>query len=251
LEKLEDEHVSLLAERYDMIAKRRRDDDEDDLSLFLYLPLVRPNASEDETDEYGRSVESRPEGPHSSSRESRRASRAARRSAIHPSSVSAPYKLALSTEDELGYITDSALLPSDLEDYTLAREKLAHKVSTLLEDVRSDEFRDPRAGYGLAKRFSEWREKFSDSYTGAWGGLGLVGAWEFWARLEIVDWNPLEVCCWCGWYPHRNGRSTLLASRNHGPSTHTTGIPAFTNIRAHRPQRTAQWKLTDFLGKPI
>lgn len=58
-------------------------------------------------------------------------------------------------------------------------------------DVRAEGFRDPKVG--LAKWFGEWRGQYEDIYVGAWGGLGLVGAWEFWGRLEIVGWNPFQV----------------------------------------------------------
>jgi hypothetical protein len=64
-------------------------------------------------------------------------------------------------------------------------------VSDILSDVKVNEFKDPSVGIG--QKFAEWRERFEDSYQGAWGGLGLVGAWEFWARLEMLGWNPFEV----------------------------------------------------------
>jgi GC-rich sequence DNA-binding factor len=77
-------------------------------------------------------------------------------------------------------------------DYQSALERITNDGRDLLSDVRAAEFRDP--SLGLAKWFGEWRGRFGDSYTGAWGGLGLVGAWEFWVRLELLGWNPLEVC---------------------------------------------------------
>lgn len=165
-----------------MLNKRRREDDEDDISLCLYVP---PPTEQD--DEFGRSM---PQGPRAPTREARRTSRAARFSTTFGLSIAAPSKLALSADDQIGYVTDGELLPADLEDYTLAMEKLSHRVASLLDDVKSNEFRDP--SLGLAKRFAEWRDKWPDSYSGAWGGLGMVGAWEFWTRLEMVEWNPLE-----------------------------------------------------------
>ncbi|KAG2107196.1 uncharacterized protein F5147DRAFT_653426 [Suillus discolor] len=54
------------------------------------------------------------------------------------------------------------------------------------------------AGYGCRVQRSKfgvvggWHRHFGDSYTGAWGGLGLVIAWEFWVWLELLGWNPLE-----------------------------------------------------------
>jgi GC-rich sequence DNA-binding factor len=171
-----------------MVARRRREDDEDDLSLFLYIP---PADSSDQVDDLGRSL---PTGPHSATRIARRASRDARNIASRISALRGPplpAKLLLSQEDQEGYYTDSELPSSDMQDYTLARGKFSHRVSSLLSDVKSEEFRDPVLGLG--RRFTEWREKWAESYTGAWGGLGLVGTWEFWARLEMAEWDPLEV----------------------------------------------------------
>lgn len=56
--------------------------------------------------------------------------------------------------------------------------------------MKAKDFLDPNLG--LAKWFGEWRGKFGETYTGAWGGLGMVGAWEFWTRVEILAWDPLE-----------------------------------------------------------
>ena len=39
----------------------------------------------------------------------------------------------------------------------------------------------------------EWKENCENIYVGASGGLGLVRAWEFWARLEITGWDPFQV----------------------------------------------------------
>ncbi|KAF8319659.1 hypothetical protein DL93DRAFT_2164354 [Clavulina sp. PMI_390] len=192
LEKYEAEQLSLLTERLDMLNKRREEDDEDDVSLFLYVPAPKPQPDAEE-DEFGR--DPIPQGPHAPAREARRASRTAR---LNPTPTSignvSLKKLVAYPDDEQGYATDGTLLTSDLEDFILAKQTLAKRVSSLLEDVRSPEFKDPNTttGFGLAKRFAEWRQKYPESYTGAWGGLSMVGAWEFWARLEMVGWNPLE-----------------------------------------------------------
>jgi GC-rich sequence DNA-binding factor len=185
---LEEEHLSLLAERLEMTNRRRRDDDEDDVSLFLHLPPPKPVETEKQ-DEFGRTL---PKGPHAPTRDARRTSRLARFAASSHIPSSAPIKLALTADDESGYVTDGDLMPADLEDFNLAKDKLGHRVASLLNDVRSAEFRDP--SLGLAVRFAEWRERWFESYGGAWGGLGMIGAWEFWARLEMAEWNPVEVC---------------------------------------------------------
>ena len=146
--------------------ERRKTEDEDDLSLFLGH-LLQP-ASE--------------ELP-KSSRQERSTARLIRRT--HRRQVGA----ALAAEE--GFSTDSSLSSDQDEDFQLAIRKLKEKGENVLSDVRAGEFRDP--SQGLGKWFSEWKEKYEDIYVGAWGGLGLVGAWEFWARLEIVGWNPFQV----------------------------------------------------------
>jgi GC-rich sequence DNA-binding factor len=169
-----------------MVAKRRRMDDEDDLSLFLgSLPVQPPEAEETaELDEFGRAV--LPPDPAVLRRE-RRSARVVRRT----------QRLARQTRkeagaEEEGYSTDASLLPSEASDFDTALSKLSVKVNDVLSDVKSDEFKDPSVGLG--RWFGEWRRLYSDSYTGAWGGLGMVGAWEFWVRLETVGWDPLAVC---------------------------------------------------------
>jgi GC-rich sequence DNA-binding factor len=180
LEKLEDEHISILKERSDMISQRRRADDADDLSLFLgTLPTpLQPDA--EVVDDLGRTV---PRTNPAAARRDRITARSARRS--HRRATSAQTQ----TEEE-GYSTDSSLPPSDKTDFTTAVNKLSTSARAILSDVRAEEFKNPNLGLG--KWFGEWRHRYEDVYTGAWGGLGLVGAWEFWVRLELVGWNPIE-----------------------------------------------------------
>ncbi|EGN98478.1 hypothetical protein SERLA73DRAFT_123779 [Serpula lacrymans var. lacrymans S7.3] len=183
LEKLEDEHVSILGERWDMFSQRRRADDEDDLSFVFGILPVQVQPESDETDELGRIVPRSNPAVLRRERQGARISRRTRRqSKAPPSQVK---------QEEEGYSTDSSLPPSDFEDYRTAMQRLLTDGQSILSDVRADEFKDPRLG--LAKWFGEWRGRFADSYTGAWGGLGLVGAWEFWVRLEVLGWNPFEV----------------------------------------------------------
>ncbi|KAF8510864.1 nineteen complex-related protein 2-domain-containing protein [Gautieria morchelliformis] len=181
LEKLEDEHVSLLTERYDMISKRRRIDDEDDVALFLGVPpSISPSDSVEETDELGRVVPS--QNTTSALRASRRLARSNRRLLRRAQNQAVQ-------EDE-GYSTDGSLPSADANDFRTAMTKLDERKVSVLSDVRADEFRDPQMG--LAKWFGAWRELYEESYVGAWGGLGLVAAWEFWCRLEIVGWDPID-----------------------------------------------------------
>jgi GC-rich sequence DNA-binding factor len=183
LERLEEEHLSVLKERTEMIARRRGADDEDDLSV-VFGSVPKPSAELDSVNEL------RPAPPTSNStvlRRERRAARVSRRTRRHAGKM--PSK---ADGREEGYSTDSSLTQSDALDYQQAIERITADGKDILCDVRSVEFKDPSRG--LAKWFGEWRERYADSYIGAWGGLGLVGAWEFWVRLEILGWNPFEVC---------------------------------------------------------
>lgn len=157
-----------------MVKKRRTQDDEDDLSSFLGK-LSLP-AEAEETDDLGRAVPF----PHSAEQKAllRRAARIARRQ-----------QRQNNEEAEEGYSTDSELSSSDEQAYSAAVEFLATKTKEVLSDVRAPEFRDPGKG-----RWSAWREQYTDSYVNAYGGLGVVSVWEFWARLECVGWNCIEVC---------------------------------------------------------
>ena len=180
LEKLEDEHISILKERSDMISQRRRADDADDLSLFLGTLPTPPQPDTEVVDDLGRTV---PRTNPAAARRDRITTRSARRS--HRRAASAQTQ----TEEE-GYSTDSSLPPSDKTDFTTAVNKLSTSTRAILSDVRAEEYKNP--SLGLGKWFGEWRNRYADVYTGAWGGLGLVGAWEFWVRLELVGWNPIE-----------------------------------------------------------
>jgi GC-rich sequence DNA-binding factor len=156
----------LLKEKFDIVVGRRKAEDEDDLSLFLGN-IPQPASTE----------------LPKASRQERLAARLIRRT--HRRQAGAD----LDAED--GFSTDSSLSSDQGDDFQLAIRKLKEKTDAVLNDVRAGEFRDP--SQGLGKWFREWKEKYEDIYVGAWGGVGLVGAWEFWARLEIVGWNPFQV----------------------------------------------------------
>ncbi|KAG1872371.1 GCFC-domain-containing protein [Suillus subalutaceus] len=185
LEKLEDEYISVLKERSEMIAQRRQADGQDDLSL-IFGPLLVSVDQFEEVDDLGRVL---PRANPVTVRREREAARIARRLRRKRERETRAITTLLDRED--GYSTDSSLPPSDAMDYRSAMERIANDGHNLLSDVHAAEFRDP--SLGLAKWFGGWRRRFGDSYTGAWGGLGLVGAWEFWARLELLGWNPFET----------------------------------------------------------
>lgn len=163
-----------------MITQRRRNDDEDDLSLFLGSLPVAPQ-QEEQTDELGRVI---PQANPEAARRDRQTARKSRRTRRRAQNSS-------QQQTEEGFSTDSSLPPSDASDYDIALQKLRTKGKDILSDVKAKDFKDPKLGLG--KWFGEWREKFGDVYTGAWGGLGMISAWEFWTRLEMLGWSPLAV----------------------------------------------------------
>ncbi|KAJ3546685.1 hypothetical protein NMY22_g1952 [Coprinellus aureogranulatus] len=181
LEKLEEDHISLLHERLELVASRRRVDDEDDLNAFYGpLPVPAPEVEEpEEIDELGRTV---PKPSPAILRKERRAARTIR----HAKRVQERASKSRPDEEE-GYSTDSSLPPVDASDYSAAVSSLSTRKKDVLSDVRAEEFRNP-----TGERWNAWREKYGDTYRNAWGGLGVVSAWEFWVRLEIVGWDCIE-----------------------------------------------------------
>ncbi|OJT15059.1 GC-rich sequence DNA-binding factor 2 [Trametes pubescens] len=134
----------------------------------------------EDADDLGRVI---PSANTAASRPARTAARTARR--IHRHAANQQCQA-----EEEGYLMDGELPPADADDCRIAMGKLFADVKTIMEDVKAEAFRDASAGVG--KWFGEWRAKFDEVYRGAWGGLGMVSAWEFWAHLEILGWNPLE-----------------------------------------------------------
>lgn len=163
-----------------MIQTRRRAENEDDLSMFLGSPPTLSHTGPEELDEMGRII------PHlnaEATRDDRRTARTARHTFRQ--------RNGRQGEEEEGYSTDATLPPSDAADYIAALQQLSRQRDQILSDVKASEFKNPTLGIGT--RFAAWRKRFDDSYVGAWGGLGLVGAWEFWTRLEMLCWNPFGV----------------------------------------------------------
>ncbi|ORY34945.1 nineteen complex-related protein 2-domain-containing protein [Naematelia encephala] len=181
LEEIEADAVHHLSERAQMVNRRRVADDNDDLALFLGVAPLTDNEVE-EVDELGRSRNGIEAGPSSSTRRARRSEREARR-------IRRRARTNRSTEDD-GFSTDSTLAEGDAEDYDIAQDVLDKRVTALLDDVRAEDFRDPEKG--VAVRFGDWRRRYEDEYVNAFGGLALVQAWEFWARGEMVGWEPLR-----------------------------------------------------------
>lgn len=223
-----------------MIAQRRKAEDADDLALFFGTPpQLQPKP--DEVDDLGRVI---PSANPAASRADRTAARAARRLHRRAANQQRP-------PEEEGYSTDGELPLGDADDYRVAMGKLVADAQAIMADVKAEEFRDASAGVG--KWFGEWRAKFDEVYRGAWGGLGMVSAWEFWARLEILGWNPLEVslkltpAVWCMHVfvtvAHLFVRSAPAAS------TRSIGTVRSTNIRARRLAKMRMTKTSPSSGR--
>ncbi|KAJ3784612.1 nineteen complex-related protein 2-domain-containing protein [Lentinula aff. detonsa] len=175
LEKLESEHASLLQERHAMIKKRRLQDTEDDLSTFLgSLPSTQEEIPP-QIDEFGREI--RQPDPAIARQERQRQRRVRLQQ----------YQEANTKADDRDYWTDSDLPPPDEAAYQDALASIATRTHDILSDVKSKEFLDPAKG-----RWGTWRSQYEESYVAAFGGLGVVSAWEFWARLESVGWDCIQ-----------------------------------------------------------
>lgn len=164
LENLEEEHISLLEERHNMIRNRRQAEDTVDLDTFIGpLPV---ESGEDAASKTISKIE-------------RKEARIMR---LQQQQI----------DGEDGYSTDGGIPDSDEAAYRSALTSLAGRTKDVLSDVKAADFKDPGKG-----RWNSWRSEYADSYFGAYGGLGVVSVWEFWARLELVGWNPIEVMHIC------------------------------------------------------
>jgi GC-rich sequence DNA-binding factor len=95
------------------------------------------------------------------------------------------------------------LRPEDQAAFAKAWQGITTRLDELLSDVQAPEYRSPAAQVerhgtlvphpaSLVSRFSDWRTRYADEYAGAWGGLALSGAWEFWVRREMGAWDALR-----------------------------------------------------------
>ncbi|KAM0790089.1 hypothetical protein ACM66B_005417 [Microbotryomycetes sp. NB124-2] len=186
LERVEKENLAIQKERYDIVAKRRLQDDSDDVALFTgaHVKTFRSSPTEQdgeaaEVDELGRTRPTEQLAPKSATRTARRQARQQRLTARGV------------PEDDFGTVTDDELDSGDAADLQDALTSLRRSLSRLFDDVKADDFRDPNLG--IRTKFQEWRSQFTEEYQNAFGGLALVGVWEFWARVEMAMWNPFEI----------------------------------------------------------
>lgn len=192
LEKIEKDLLAIQKERYDIVTNRRYCDDSDDVSLFTGISVSTTyslipdepttTTSEPEVDEFGRTRED--------ASAPRSAVRVARRTARDRRIQSRPQPPPNSDQTENDW-TDDELESADSSDLADALSSLREDLVKIFADVKVDDFRNP--DLGIKARFVEWRNKFGEEYSNAFGGLALVGVWEFWARVEMALWNPFEV----------------------------------------------------------
>ncbi|PPQ75513.1 hypothetical protein CVT24_013187 [Panaeolus cyanescens] len=181
LEQLEKEELELYKEKAEKLRERRKADDEDDLSWFIgALPAPPVPTNEPETDEYGRAI---PRPDPSAERRKRRAERVSRRQGRV---LRRKAQEQSADVEEEGYSTDASLHPPLPYPSSIIPE-----ADEILTDVRASSFRDPSRAGGIAEWWGEWRDRWADVYTGAWGGLGAVSVWEFWVRFESLGWEFL------------------------------------------------------------
>lgn len=191
LQRIETDMMDHYKERHDLYTKRRHDDDSDDLALCLGI-AANDDEVEEEVDEMGRTRRKVDEsGAYSGVRRYRREDRIARRRRRQARNSQAQAQV-----QEEGYSTDSSLGEADQQDYQGAQEALQKRVAALSSDVKAEDFRDPEKG--LAKKFGGWRSRVDEDYDNAFGGLAMVQGWEYWARQEMIGWEPGRVSAGSG-----------------------------------------------------
>ncbi|BGP18171.1 hypothetical protein JCM10213_009014 [Rhodosporidiobolus nylandii] len=182
LESIESTSLSLLRERYSILAARRFAQNSDDVALFTGQPvparfpprlLSEDGGERMEEDVLEGEAEDPAElDPRSTAREARRAER--------------QQQLVSSSSGE------DSLSPSASADLKAALTEQHASLTALFSDVKAPAFRDPNLG--IRQKFEEWRERYREEYEMTFAGLGMVQVWEFWARVEMVGgWNPLEI----------------------------------------------------------
>ncbi|GAA5862749.1 hypothetical protein JCM1840_002660 [Sporobolomyces johnsonii] len=190
LEKIEAEYLAIQKERYDIVSRRRFADDSDDVALFTGSPVPStPSAAPRIADEEMLSEPSADADPRSVIRSTRRVER--ERRFLERSSASSSSSAFADPLLDAGYATDSSLSSGEASDLADALSSLQDQLAALFADVKADDYRDPNLG--IRRKFEEWRERFREEYEMTFGGLAMVGVWEFWARVEMAGWNPFEI----------------------------------------------------------
>ncbi|SPO20440.1 uncharacterized protein UTRI_00838_B [Ustilago trichophora] len=105
------------------------------------------------------------------------------------------------------------LKEADQLSFVHAQRSIVSQLTAIFSDVQAVEYLDPAAttlSSGLpfhtatssqnvegdlhprsvVSRFSEFRRRYPEQYAQVWGGLSVAQIWEFYARLELILWDP-------------------------------------------------------------
>lgn len=66
-------------------------------------------------------------------------------------------------------------------------------INSGMERLFEDVVEDFSELHSIRERFEEWRSQYSDTYKEAYIGLCLPKLINPFVRLQLVNWNPLEV----------------------------------------------------------
>lgn len=208
LERIEEEYMVVVSEKRRITQQRRAKEMEDELSLFWGVPQLslmpsqrrdpQSNAEAMDTDASEGALGQQEESSPTEDGDAASAIRSDRRNAGEvPANQAAAVlrEYRLSSPDHAGYV--EAVAP------------LRQRLDQVLDSVKAPEYRwpdakiekqgDNAAANGSAKhpssvhtRFLDWRRRYPDDYSNAWGGLALAGIWEFWAKRELTFWEPFD-----------------------------------------------------------
>lgn len=74
--------------------------------------------------------------------------------------------------------------------YKFISDEIQTRAAEVFEDVVED-FSDTDC---VRERFVAWKKKYKDTYREAYIGLCLPKLINPFVRLQLISWNPLEVC---------------------------------------------------------
>ncbi|SPO21361.1 uncharacterized protein UTRI_00838 [Ustilago trichophora] len=101
----------------------------------------------------------------------------------------------------------------DQLSFAEAQRSIVSQLTTTFSDVQAAEYLDPAATTSssalpflspsssheiredlhprsVVSRFNEFRRRYPEQYVQVWGGLSVAQIWEFYARLELILWDP-------------------------------------------------------------
>lgn len=206
---IEDDFLDLHQQRSILVQKIRAREMEDELSLFWGVPRKTilpasqkpPSEEADDMDLDG--------GSHPKPREDEDDAPAEDGDATSVTRTQRRESGAVPANQAATVIRDIGLKPEDAAAFDVALEPIKRKWESILDGVKAPEFRwpdarasgegdhdrgvtaaDPAHPSSVHSRFLDWRRRFPEEYSNAWGGLALAGVWEFWAKRELALWHP-------------------------------------------------------------